>query len=825
MGNLIWIITFTRTMKSICLSPSLGSFLLVTLMSFSSMVFGQTIRGVVLDSETNDPLPGAAIVWKSTDKSTVYTDFNGKFEIQNAVGITDVTFHIIGYQSLTIPKKELPKGYWTIKMKPDLLTLEEVEVKAGENPAFRIVRNAIEHKKFNNPNKYDTYKYVSYNKNVITYNFDVDSTVTIPDSAQMAKDLENAEQRHLLIIESVTRKEYKAPQHHHEEVIATKISGFKNPNIATVPDGIQHFGFYDDFFLLLSKNYLNPLANGFESRYVFLLKDTLKRGNDTIYVMDYFPTKGANFEGFMGEISITTDGWAIVHVTAKPWDAGKINLSMEQWYEKVDGVHWFPSRLNFELELEKFPLRKNGAVMIGETYLDSVVINQPIPDNHFDHVRVSVKENSGLVGDDFWKVHRIGTLDTKELRTIQYMDSVGDRYHFDGILRMMRHSYRGFLAFGGINVEAKRLLSSNDYEGWRLGLGLYTNEEISKWFSVGGYAGYGFRDEKWKYGGEFKFLFKQNGDGELRFNYFNDLQGPGNTKISYYDRTSFATQFLNVLMDKIEGKSAFLRFRAFDFQIFEIGVTNYELTPTYAYSFFDPQKMSEPVSRYNLGEINFNWRYAYKEVIIANYGQRITTGTRYPVFKLNYSKGIKDFMGGQFDYNKIELGVQIDRFHKNIGRTILNLEGGFIDNTVPFSLNFSGRPSYSPAVSLFVPSSFQTMRFNEFSSNRYFAVFLTHDFQQLLLRSGWFKPGIRITQNFTMGWMDHPEFHTGVPFKSLDKGYWESGLILDNLLRINMMNVGYLGFGAGAFYRYGAYSLPNDIENWTMKITIRYSVN
>ena len=40
----------------------------------------------------------------------------------------------------------------------------EVIIKPGENPAWRIIRNTIANKPFNNKNKLTAYQYESYNK-------------------------------------------------------------------------------------------------------------------------------------------------------------------------------------------------------------------------------------------------------------------------------------------------------------------------------------------------------------------------------------------------------------------------------------------------------------------------------------------------------------------------------------------------------------------------------------------------------------------------------------------------------------------------------------
>lgn len=784
-------------------------------------ISAQTYTGQVVD-ENGEGLPNVSFTWGEERNQKGISDIYGNFTLPNRRFRT-VRFELIGYEPAEFRPEDLP-GDGKIVLFEKKEALDEVVVMAGENPAWRIVRNAVRYKAVNNPNRYDSYRYVSYNKNVITYNFDIDTTMSAADSASILADRERAEDRHLLVIESVTRKFYKRPNRHSEEVVGTKISGFENPNIATIPDGIQHFGFYDDYMPLLNKEYLNPIAGGFEERYVFLLEDTLIQGMDTTYIMKYFPTQGANFEGFEGVIHINTNGWAIEYVTAEPWDKGKISISMEQRYTRVSGGYWFPSQLNFMLELERFPFRKNGAVMHGETYLDSVYVNVPVPDDKFDHVQVKVRENAGLVDSSFWDRRRPVELDQREQETVRHMDSIGERYNLGGLLRSTRHAYRGFLALGPVNLDMKRLIASSEYEGLRLGMGVYTNELISPYFSTGGYFGYGFGDQRLKYGGELKFTFDVEDDFWFKYEYKNDVRGPGVIGINYWERTSFAEQFYNVRMDRIESHSFMLRSRAFTFHVFEIGARNFSLEPTYDYAFVTDKGETSPIHRFS--EIQFGWRWVQEEKIIANYGQRITIGSKlWPAVRLNYSRGISDVLDSDYDYNKIELGIQFDRFTKNFGRTLISLEGGYVDRALPIGMNFGSRPSYSPSFSVVVPNTFQVMRFNEFFNSQYAAMYFMHDFRSLLLRSGWFKPEIRFFQGVGFGRLDHRAQHLNEDIKDMRFGYYESGLALDNLIRINTFNTGYFGIGVGVFYRYGPYTLPTPLENFSLKMAFMYSVN
>ena len=108
-----------------------------------------------------------------------------------------------------------------------------------------------------------------------------------------------------------------------------------------------------------------------------------------------------------------------------------------------------------------------------------------------------------------------------------------------------------------------------------------------------------------------------------------------------------------------------------------------------------------------------------------------------------------------------------------------------------------------------------------FLSDRYVNVFFTHSFESLLFSAGRFKPHISIYQSIGWGTLSDPEDHLLVDFKTKELGLYESGIQIDNLLKINYLNVAYLGFGLGAYYRYGPYagSHFNDNVAYTFSMT------
>jgi hypothetical protein len=57
----------------------------------------------------------------------------------------------------------------------------------------------------------------------------------------------------------------------------------------------------------------------------------------------------------------------------------------------------------------------------------------------------------------------------------------------------------------------------------------------------------------------------------------------------------------------------------------------------------------------------------------------------------------------------------------------------------------------------------------------------------------------------------------------MEKGYWESGCVLDGLYKSSAFGVR-TRIGVGVFYRYGAYSLPHAADNWVVKVSFRSSL-
>jgi hypothetical protein len=178
---------------------------------------------------------------------------------------------------------------------------------------------------------------------------------------------------------------------------------------------------------------------------------------------------------------------------------------------------------------------------------------------------------------------------------------------------------------------------------------------------------------------------------------------------------------------------------------------------------------------------------------------------------------------GELDYDK--LWVQIDYSYNfaRLGKTNIKLEAGKIWGDVPYSFLFAGAGGWESSMPVYVENRFNTMAPNEFANNEIANLFFSHDFGTRLFSTSKWKPKVLVTQAIGYGWLYNTNVHQGLVLADMSKGYFENGLIVNDIVRLNMVNFFYLGAGAGVFYNYGYYSSNEQKNNFKFKLTVSLS--
>jgi hypothetical protein len=807
--------------------------LLIFLFVFTGILgFSQTkFAGRITDSKTSEPLAFVNIIYNSKNLGTT-TDLDGYFTIESYDKIEFLKISYLGYNSKIISKEEISdKRYIDILLEANAFYLDEIVVLPGVNPAHRIINEVISNTDKNNPEKMRSFSYISYNKMYFTIDMSVlpektdSTTITDKPDTDTTNDgqtmREFFESQHIFITESVTERRFKYPDNNKEEVLAHRMSGLKNPGFTLLTTQFQSFSFYKDFISLMDKKYLSPISRGSTSKYFFQIEDTMyNESADTIFIISYRPLKGKNFDGLQGVLHINSRGYAVQNVSAKPYNpTSAFNINIQQKYELIDSIQWFPVQLNTDIILDMMQVSEDSVTLplvgVGKSYISDISLNPDYKRNEFNQLDVIVRNDAHKKDSLFWALYRYEKLTDKDIKTYQVVDSIGKEINLDQKMEIIELIATGYIPWKFINFNPSTILWYNQYEGYRLGLGLSTNNKMLKWMSVGGYFAYGFRDKAWKYGGNLDFILNKTSSTILKFGYKRDLEYSDdhtfNRDINIFANQSLRDFFLSEL-DSVTKYYASFKFSSLKYlnTDFRFNYTEKNIINPNRYDF----EGNMPTHFYN-SEFGIYFRYAYKEKFLQTpRGNRLSMGTKHPILYFNIIRGL-NFLEASNEYLKTEAMITKKIQWLHFGDTYLTAVGGMAFGDVPYSYLYYSQGSYSW---LNIDNSFNTMRINEFVSDRFTSVFIRHDLGSLLFKTKKWTPKLVLVT--AAGWGDNSLIgnQTDTQFaKKMNKGYFESGIQINNILKLSFQ-----GYGLGVYYRYGPYSRTKPIENWAFKFNLTF---
>jgi hypothetical protein len=286
-------------------------------------------------------------------------------------------------------------------------------------------------------------------------------------------------------------------------------------------------------------------------------------------------------------------------------------------------------------------------------------------------------------------------------------------------------------------------------------------------------------------------------------------------------------RWLTARMDSVRQLRAEFSFRPFAFSSIQVFLEQQKRNPAYPYQYQTPADTSVTRSEFTSASIGLQWRYAFRESFTQIGRSKIATNSANPQLQVAVSRSIAGLLDGQYNFTKVEV-----RFDHNIiwpagGKTIYELTGGYSWGQIPYPFLYNGKGTIYPntlSQGIFIHNYFQTMGLYEFVSDQYAFLFLEHNFGRLTgTKSEYFRPELTLVQNTGWGSLKNPELHKQVSFKTMERGYFESGLMLTNILRFRYVNILHFGLGGGVFYRYGPNALPDSNDNLAWKIFMSVS--
>ncbi len=841
----------------------------VFLFFISKITFAQNIilQGKVLDSQSQQPLAFVSIGIEGTRQGTV-SDIDGKFTIiVQPQSVLLVSY--VGFESKRLTVSNLYKKLIIIELIQKNNDITEVVVRPSLNPAHRIIRLAVANKPLNDPEQIEAFSYNSYTiaglATTVTNIKPSDPDKLKKYKAERAKEalkekpltptqLQNDSimrrvvrelfRNYLLVNETHTLRQFLRPNLSKETILATKLSGLTKSPLAMVPSNFQPFGFYKSFFTMVDgRTYESPLTNGAIRQYDFELLDTLIHDTDSTFIISFAPQNGKNFEALKGLLYINSDGYAVENVIAEPAQTTdrKLIFKLQQKYERVGG-RWFPNQLNTEVAITVInnnsyldKIDSTVSKWTTRSYVFNVDFNKKLTKSSFSDISQEMDTTARNKPDSYWETIRPDSLDNKAQKTYEAYSKLPET-----IKKQMNRSVNSFteiIQSGALPLGKYLetpldyfLAGANEYEKFRLGAGLRTSAQFSKKIVLEGAAGYGFGDKAFKYSGAFRLNINQLQTNYLKLSYRQDIEEPANVTSVFGEympnlmAASTLRQFMTTRFDSLSRWSVELGLRPLRKTQLKLWAMTENRNPArYDYQFLSENTQIQTRNVTNT-EIGLTLRLSSDEKLNRSGHQIYATALPKRLLLIQASQAISA-LGGQLGYSKLHFQYIQSVVVRGLGRTELRLEAAKVWGDASYFYLFNGNGSSNGSMQILIPQTFQTMGLYEFLSDRYVNLFLSHDFGRLLYRNTfkYSQPEFSLHHSVGFGSLQSADIHNKIDFKTLQKGYFESGILINNLLRIEYQRTMYFGLGLGVFRRYGHYSLPENNKNWNFRLGLTAS--
>ncbi|MBK5192374.1 MAG: carboxypeptidase-like regulatory domain-containing protein, partial [Flavobacteriaceae bacterium] len=199
--------------------------LAILLIFISNSVFSQVI-GTVTDTG-NQLLPYVNIYTEDGLKGTT-TNEEGSYELKlTQPGNYTLIFQFLGYESLRKQVKIESFPYkLDVILTPEITNLEEVTVNADENPADKIIRNAIDNRR-KNLAKIEQYTADYYSRGLWRIK-NAPEKILGQEIGDLGGGLDSTRSGIVYLSETISEITYKAPDDFKEKILASKVSGNDN---------------------------------------------------------------------------------------------------------------------------------------------------------------------------------------------------------------------------------------------------------------------------------------------------------------------------------------------------------------------------------------------------------------------------------------------------------------------------------------------------------------------------------------------------------------------------------------------------------------------
>jgi hypothetical protein len=714
-----------------------------------------TVTGKIIDKRNKEPLPFVTITFKGT-RIGVTSDFEGNFKLKTTLKVDSIKASYVGYKTYYKRINYGQSQNLNIEMIEGGSELKTVTVRAGINPALRIINNARKNRDKNNQENLKAYQYDSYNKVDISLNNVSDEmknrTMFKPikglfDTAFQMKNEEGKYILPLFINETFSQYYYnKIPSKNKEVMIASSTTGIGVGDKSFITDlmgtSLQNFNFNENFVRILGKDFISPLSNVCHNFYIYTLLDSTIENGKKNYKLQ-LNLKSEQDLGFLGNMWVEEGTWALTRIDVEISKYANINfidrIKLQQELKQTTAGPFIPFKNRMIIDVAEMTKNTSGVIAKFYNSTSNIEVNQPKEMAFYDRLIERAEENELEKDTNFWISKRPEAFTPIERRMFNMVDSIKNLPAIQTYIDVVRLVVEGYKRVGGIDWGPYVFLYGyNNAEGNRVRLGFKTNANFSKQWVLKSHLAYGFKDEKFKYGLSADYISNRKDWTVWSAGYRDDYDvlgittdfGPGNNSSNIFQAISIFAKGIRINRTQELKLGLFKQFsRDWSYKI------------NAQYNTFEPRGESfkfkyltnniDTATSFNNAQLTAEIRWAYKELLIARGNDRLRLKrSLIPALTLTYTHGFSGILGSNFDYNKIQLNIWHHANTGKFGTADYWLTTGKIFGKLPYPLLDVARGNQ---VFIYSDFNYSLMDVYEFVSDQYAHFTYIQHFEGLFL--------------------------------------------------------------------------------------------
>ena len=709
-----------------------------------------TISGLIKDKSGN-AIAFASVLIKGTTKGTT-ANAKGFYSLEIESGNHILVVQHVGHQSVEKSIKvnnaslvidfELAVQQYNLK--------EVVVVSGGEDPAYAIIRKAIE-KREEHLKEIKKFQCEVYLKGQLQLR---DYPKKFMGKAVDFEDGDTSKRKSIFLSESIVNYSVEEPSSKKIEVISSKVGGqsdgfgFANPQIISLYENNVSFGRG-----LNPRGFVSPIANNALYFYKYKFEGTFFENGREVSRIKVIPKR--KYEpAFSGYINIVEDEWRIQSVQLK--------LLKEQAMQLIDTLVleqlYVPASRNVWVIKSQvlYPSGKIFGFDFWGNFLqvyDKFNLNPSFKKKFFDHTILKFEDSANKKTMAYWDSIRPIPLVIEEKKTYRKLDSLEEErknpHYLDSLdKRRNKFTLMGFLVTGNsISVQKKKtyynfppVLTSffyNTVEGGVIDFApSYTKNFIGRnSLSIIPDIRYGLANEhfnpslsiNYNYGKKYLKSFSISGGAKV-FQFNNDppilpiLNTLTTLRQEYNYLKIYEADFFKIAYNTGIG-NGFTVGAEFQFQNRKplenlADMTSWKDYPNRSFTPNYPTEITQTnmvANKASILTIHATWKPGSNYIELPD--QKISIGSKFPTFRASFTQGLNGLFGSDVSYSKWHFGIT-DNLNMKLGGK-LNYAfgvGGFLNTDKVFIPDYQHVQGNQIILATPYLSSFQLPSYYQYSN-------------------------------------------------------------------------------------------------------------